>query len=61
MLITFAVLIAAAAVSPVIWFSWWLLADVVESRHSRRAAAVMAMPRAARAARIPADQRERAA
>jgi hypothetical protein len=60
MLITFAVLVVAAAVSPVIWFSWWLLADVVESR-SRRAAAVMAMPRAARAAGIPADQRERAA
>ncbi|HYW24783.1 MAG TPA: hypothetical protein VE953_11515 [Terriglobales bacterium] len=49
MLITFALLIAAAAVSPAIWFSWWVLADIVESRRPRRAASVVAVARVARA------------
>lgn len=61
MLITFAVLAAAAAVSPAVWFAWWVLADVVESRRSRHAGSVVAMPRAARASAAAADRRERAA
>jgi len=60
MLITFTVLAAAAAISPAIWFMWWVLADVVESR-SRHAGSVVAMPRAARASVAAADRRERAA
>jgi hypothetical protein len=48
MLITFALLIAAAAVSPAIWFSWWVLADIVESRRLRRAASVVSVARVAR-------------
>lgn len=58
MLITFTVLTAAAAVSPVVWFSWWLLADAAESRRARRTTRVVALPRDQRAALV---QRERAA
>ena len=61
MLITFAVLAAAAAVSPAVWFTWWVLADTVESSRSRRAGSVVAMPRAARESAAEADWRERAA
>jgi hypothetical protein len=59
MLITFTVLAAAAAVSPIVWFIWWVLADAVESR-SRHAGSIVAMPRAARAS-AAADRREKAA
>ena len=59
MLITFVVLTAAAAaISPVVWFSWWVLADVVESWRARHTTRVVAAPRDVRAAR---GHRERAA
>jgi hypothetical protein len=61
MLITFAVLAAAAAVSPAVWFTWWVLADMAESRRSRHARPVVAMPRAARAPVAAAGPRQRAA
>ena len=61
MLITFAVLAAAAAISPAVWFSWWVLADALESMRSRRAAPVVALPRAGRVSASAADRRERAA
>lgn len=61
MLITFAVLAAAAAISPAVWCMWWVLADVVESKRPHPAGSVVAMPRAARASVAAADRRERAA
>jgi hypothetical protein len=61
MLITFALLTAAAAVSPAVWFSWWVLADATESRRSRRAAQVVTIRSAARPAAAAAARYERAA
>jgi hypothetical protein len=61
MLVTFALMIAAAAVSPVVWFSWWVLADVAESRRPRRAAEVVALSRGAHTPAAAAARYERAA
>src|SRR5713226_1309154 len=38
MLASFTFLVAAAAVAPVLWFVWWMSADLMASRRSRRPA-----------------------